>query len=185
MSSLLKREVADITTCSICLEDYKGPRALPCKDTFCLSCLQGHCRGKLPGSMAQCPLCRVEFAIPQNGLGGLKVNSAIQKMIETKHATRPDTCVVCSTAQQFVPATVICVDCSQKLCERCSLPHKKMSGGSHDVRQLGAKQKGLEESWTAIVKDVQKPSTKGIHSLILLPKNYQYMVQNRCFISRK
>jgi len=159
--SLLEREVTDITTCWICWEDFVGPRALPCLHTFCLSCLQGLCRDKRPGSTAQCPVCRMEFVIPRNGLEGLTVNFTVQKLIETKHATRPDTCVVCSTAQQFVAATVICVDCSQKLCERCSLPHKKMPGGSHDVRQLGAEQKELEEFWPAVENDFQKLSTKG------------------------
>ena len=59
-------------------------------------------------------------------------------------------CEVCSSDQQFVCASVFCVDCSQKLCERCSLPHKKMKGGAHDVRPLGAELK------PAVDKDLQK-----------------------------
>ena len=35
-------------------------------------------------------------------------------------------------------ATMYCVDCSQKLCEQCSRPHRRMKGGPHQVKPLGA-----------------------------------------------
>ena len=75
-----------------------------------------------------CPLCRTTFRIPQNGLDDLKD--------PTDGRDGEKTCEVCSTAQDVKPATVYCVDCRQLLCERCSLPHKKMPGGPHSVRQL-------------------------------------------------
>jgi len=42
--------------------------------------------------MAQCPLCRMEFMIPWNGLSSLKVNFSLQKLVETKRASTSDTC---------------------------------------------------------------------------------------------
>jgi len=89
----------------------------------------------MPGATAQCPTCREEFTIPQNGLEGFGVNYVLQELIDAKRA---DPCEVCSSDEQFVCATVLCVDCDQKLCERCSLPHKKMRGGAHVVRPLDA-----------------------------------------------
>jgi len=111
--------------CSICLEELKNPRSLPCRHSFCFGCLERHCKDKLPGDDARCPLCRTTFQIPQEGLRGLKHSTDVKK-----------TCEVCSTAEDIKPATVYCVDCSQLLCERCSLPHKKMRGGPHSIRQL-------------------------------------------------
>jgi len=35
-------------------------------------------------------------------------------------------------------ATMYCVDCSQKLCDRCSRPHKRWKGGAHVIKPLGA-----------------------------------------------
>jgi len=87
-TSLLEEEVADITTCSICFEDFNSPRALPCLHTFCLGCLQGHCKDKLPGSAAKCPLCREKFKIPEKGLEGLQVNFFLQKLIDSKQKSK-------------------------------------------------------------------------------------------------
>jgi len=116
-------------TCSICLEEFKNRRCLPCLHSFCLGCLERHCKDKLPGDNAFCPLCRTTFQIPQNGLDDLK-----DPMDSSRHSKK--ICEACSTAQGIILATVYCVDCSQLLCERCSLPHKKMPGGPHSIRQL-------------------------------------------------
>ena len=64
-------------------------------------------------------------------------------------------CEVCSTDEQFVRATVFCVDCSHRVCERCSLPCKKRKRGAHDVRPLGG------ELVTDVEKDVQKLELTG------------------------
>jgi len=114
--------------CSICLEDKKNRRRLPCQHSFCLGCLERHCKDRLPGDNVLCPLCRTGFRIPENGLDGLK-DPRDDRGVE-------NTCEVCSTPQDIKPATVYCVDCGQLLCERCSLPHRKMPGGSHSLRQL-------------------------------------------------
>ena len=76
-----------------------------------------------------CPLCRATFPIPQNALDGWK--DPTDGCMDCERS-----CEVCSTDQDVRPATVHCVDCRQLLCERCSLPHKKMPGGSHSIRQL-------------------------------------------------
>jgi len=156
-----EREVDCITTCAICLEEFVDPRALPCLHTFCFSCIEGYFKDRRPGSTAKCPMCRAEFAIPQNGLEHLKFNFSIQKLMDTKQffATRPGPCEVCSTDDQFVAATVICVHCSQKLCERCGLSHKKVKGRPHDVRPLAAELKSKQDE--AAVEDVQKLSITG------------------------
>ena len=71
----------------------------------------------------------------------------------SKMPTEP--CEVCSTDEQFVRATVFCVDCSQRLCDRCSLPHKRWKGRAHHVKPLGG------ESVADVEKDVQKLKISG------------------------
>jgi len=161
-----------MTTCSICWQDFNSPRSLPCLHSFCLGCLQGHCRDKQPGAKAQCPLCRTEFTIPQNGLEDFVLNFFLQNLIDTKCASRAEPCEVCSTGQQFVRATVNCVDCSQKLCERCSLPHKKMKGEAHDVRPLSTEQRPEQtpsrRSLAVIERDIQELNIRGKRVLVFL-----------------
>jgi len=142
--SALKSRITEITTCSICLEHFKSPRSLPCLHSFCLKCLEGHCKNKLPGTGVPCPLCRETFQIPQSGLNSLRVNFFLEELEEIKDASNvapgSESCEACSTES----ATFCCIDCSQKLCERCSLPHKKMRRGPHDVRPLGPEPNNAE-----------------------------------------
>jgi len=121
-----------VKECSICKDELKDPRLLPCVHSFCLKCLKQYCRDKLPGDDAPCPECRREFRIPKVGVAGLTVRT---------HDKEPDSsalCEACSSEQRDrpIPATVCCVDCSQKLCEKCSQPHLRMKGGPHDVKPL-------------------------------------------------
>jgi len=86
-------------------------------------------------------------------------NFVLQELVDTKRAsgaqTAAESCEVCSTDEQFVRATVFCVDCSQRLCDRCSLPHKRWKGGAHHVRPLGTKLSGKLSLLTSVVIYVQ------------------------------
>jgi len=150
-SSSFPPELDEITTCPICFEEFTSPKLLDCPHSFCLKCLQGHCRYKPLGAKAQCPLCRMEFVIPSNGPEGLRPNLVLQNLIEAKRKARAEPCEVCSTDEQFVRATVFCMDCSQRLCESCSLPHKRWGGGAHDVKPLGDVQAFNSEGKLAFV----------------------------------
>jgi len=79
-----------------------------------------------------CPECRQEFQIPKDGVAGLTVRT------HDKEPVPSSLCEVCSSERRGVPATDYCVDCSQKLCERCSVPHRRMKSGAHDVKPLEA-----------------------------------------------
>ena len=143
-TSSLSTEINEITTCPICFEEFTSPKLLDCPHSFCLKCLQDHCGNKHPGAKTPCPLCRTEFVIPPNGLEGLRPNLVLQNLIDAKRASaekrKAKPCEVCSTDEQFVRATVFCMDCSQRLCERCSLPHKRWGGGAHVLKPLGDEQ---------------------------------------------
>jgi len=135
----------NLTTCPICLELFDNPKSLPCLHAFCRKCLQEHFKDKNPSDEAQCPICRKEFQIPSDGLDSLQHNFFIQQLIDVSKASSReldgDSCEVClqeSDEGSVRTATVYCFDCSQKLCEQCSKPHKWMKGGAHRVRPMGA-----------------------------------------------
>ena len=81
-----------------------------------------------------CPLCRTEFEIPETGIAALSLSVGAHR----KEPEPTEVCEACSTDQPVIPATVYCVDCSQKLCKRCSVPHTKWRGGPHEVTSLDA-----------------------------------------------
>ena len=121
----LRSRITEIATCPICLEDFRDPRLLPCVHSFCFRCLQGHCKDKNHGDDVLCPLCRKEFQIPDDGLEALPANFFLKDMVEAKDLQRKKpgsvSCEACSTDEHGKPAEVYCVDCNQKLCERCSV----------------------------------------------------------------
>jgi len=137
----------DMTTCPICLDVFENPKSLPCLHAFCLKCLQGTFDDKSPGDEVPCPLCRREFHIPPDGLDKLQHHFFVQRLVDVRRVSTDDVCevpcIVCleesdGSSEEIETATVYCVDCKQKLCERCSRPHRRMTGGAHQLKPLGA-----------------------------------------------
>jgi len=145
----LHAHVSDLTKCSICLEDYKDPKSLPCLHTFCLECLRSYCRGKLIGEELLCPVCRNSCHIPEEGISGFPLNFFVNELLYAQNTAKLATdgvllCEVCVEASEgettdIPPAAKYCVDCSQHVCERCSRIHARMKTGAHLVVPLGEK----------------------------------------------
>ena len=53
-------ELVDLVTCSVCLENFKDARALPCVHSYCKECLQGLVT---PEGKLTCPHCRLEVDV--------------------------------------------------------------------------------------------------------------------------
>ena len=139
----------DWTTCPICLEVFDNPKSLPCIHGFCLKCLERYFKDKKPGDEVPCPLCRKEFKIPPEGLGGLQHHFFIQHLVDARNvSTKSKEAVLCQACLEEsedgegndLAATMYCVDCNESLCKKCSRHHMrpKMKGGPHQVRPLGA-----------------------------------------------
>jgi len=137
----------DLTTCPICLEMFDDPKSLPCLHAFCLKCLQCHFKDKCPGDEVLCPLCKKEFKIPDDRLEGLQRHFFVQRLVDVRKVASSAEigevpCEVCveesDKVSALIPAaTKYCFDCNQKLCERCSRPHRRWKGGAHQVKPLG------------------------------------------------
>lgn len=144
-ASKLKWRVTEIATCPICLDEFVEAKSLPCVHSFCLKCIEQHCRNSAPGQSANCPVCRAEFKIPQNGICGLPNNFFLKNLVDAKKDMYEEggevVCDVCvkdnASELDVVPAAVVyCLDCCQKLCRPCSRPHKMWSGGPHQLREM-------------------------------------------------
>jgi len=142
-----KKVTTDLTTCPICMEVFDNPKSLPCLHAFCLKCLESFFKDRCPGDAVPCPMCRKEFEIPSDGLGGLQHHFIVQQLVDARNASRRECrevglpCEVClheiGEDSDTVPtATTHCVDCNQKLCEQCSRPHRRMREGAHQLRSL-------------------------------------------------
>lgn len=155
--------VDEMTQCPICLRDLDNPRSLPCLHTFCLRCLQTQWHDRSPGDRMPCPVCRTVLRIPSDGLSTLPHNFLLQQLIDAKLAAIREaaaataavpvgpvqpSCDACrsagvegSASQVASAATVYCIDCRQKFCDRCGQRHvgiasdRDARGGPTAVRQ--------------------------------------------------
>jgi len=146
-ASDLRWRVTEIATCPICLEDFKNSKMLPCVHSFCLECLQSHCKDNASGNDVACPVCRKEFQIPDAGVEALPHNFFLQNLMDARDASSRKVeevlCEACAFEKEeddeIPPATMYCVDCDQKLCKRCSKTCRaKTRRGPQQVRPIGA-----------------------------------------------
>ena len=61
---------ADLLKCSVCLSEFKDPRALPCLHTFCLDCLTQLCDSDDRYNTLKCPVCLEYHKKPWDGANG-------------------------------------------------------------------------------------------------------------------
>ena len=144
-ASDLKERVRDIVKCPICLEDYKDPRSLPCLHTFCFRCIEDFAANhQLQAGSLACPICRKKFTLGDQGVAGLPSNFVIADLLDAekveKDALVHTLCEVCSSvngaAVESRRATVYCAECGQFLCDSCSMPHKTLQDGGHQILSL-------------------------------------------------
>jgi len=139
------KELADVTECSICTEEFTDPRVLPCIHTFCLKCLLNYGKDRQPGDRVPCPLCREEFTIPENGLSGTKKNFLMEKLLYVrKLSARQEGHEKMTLCEQHKgkEIEVFCQDCKVAVCMMCVIASHKthnwidIEKASDDLRKL-------------------------------------------------
>ena len=126
--SLLLRNLELDVTCSICYEQYRDPKLLPCAHYFCCRCVKRvaqHANGK----PFPCPMCNETTTLPPQGVDELPAAHFVERLLDVHRALnekkealrgpRKMTCDVC----QGEGVTNFCKDCDQFLCSDCSGKH--------------------------------------------------------------
>ncbi|CAD5126288.1 unnamed protein product [Dimorphilus gyrociliatus] len=68
--NFLDQASAQLFQCSLCLDEYNSPKALPCLHTYCAKCLYQHVQvAKSRGykDTFECPQCRIATKLPNGG----------------------------------------------------------------------------------------------------------------------
>ncbi|CAI8008577.1 Tripartite motif-containing protein 3 [Geodia barretti] len=114
-------------SCSVCLEEYRRPRVLPCLHVFCEACLEklvGTQRDKLS---APCPNCRKTARLPEGGVSSLPYAFYINHLFEVREVlekvSNPEKaqCDKCGEGE----VQGFCRDCGQFICQLCLTMHGK------------------------------------------------------------
>lgn len=149
---------AEVTRCSVCLEQYKSPVSLECSHSFCMTCLSSHILSSSvncdPPLGFQCPLCR-KF-IPAPGKTGeysveewAKVYPKNQLLASFVNGTNTIVCKPCQEDGEDKKANSWCKDCSEALCDECVKCHKKSRPSrNHVIASISAFSDGWQQSFS-------------------------------------
>ncbi|XP_066264245.1 tripartite motif-containing protein 2-like [Branchiostoma lanceolatum] len=111
-------------TCPVCLLHFRDPRVLPCLHTFCRECLQEWATKQQP---LECPTCRTQVSLPDQGVDGLKTNFYVNNLLDfaaVKKGAGPGVpCQVCEDKEEG--ARSWCVQCAVLICESCTITHRR------------------------------------------------------------
>jgi len=146
-----RRRLENDTECAICVGDLVDARILPCVHTFCFKCIeQWSQKEKNTGGKVSCPICREVFEIPEGGITALPKNSFAEKKLDVKKLSTTLSqgdvaCDVCCDDEEksgervTKKATVYCIECRRKMCEKCCRYHQKFRlPGVHKFIELSS-----------------------------------------------
>ncbi|PIK54920.1 hypothetical protein BSL78_08203 [Apostichopus japonicus] len=121
----LKDLAENFFLCSVCLDQFKEPKLLPCLHRYCSDCLETVIQASRDGTV-KCPMCKQQCIIPDTGVEGFKTDFHTKSMLEfiqlQKSFEKKDLkkCISCSEMQT---ATSYCFKCKNFLCDQCSQFH--------------------------------------------------------------
>ena len=80
----ISSDISELLTCSVCFDDYKDPRTLPCGHPFCLHCLETLSDGR---KVFECPVCRAETNVPEGGVSQYVIAFVLKSLKEAVKKT--------------------------------------------------------------------------------------------------
>ena len=129
-------KVRQEVTCAICLELLDDPKSMPCLHTYCKKCLM-EALTKRPHDpdrprdrpAINCPLCRAEVALSDQGIEALPSNFSATRLVETvqlQDKLEQNKTPLCDGCKKN-DAAASCCDCGGFfLCANCIAVHKNV-----------------------------------------------------------
>ncbi|KAJ8046165.1 E3 ubiquitin-protein ligase TRIM56 [Holothuria leucospilota] len=110
--------------CSICLEQLKEPKLLPCLHRYCRDCLSSIIQGRC--EVIKCPECREEIQIPTNGVDEFKTDFYSKNLVEyvrIQQSLKSDEIRECYSCSKHLIIVAYCFKCNDFLCKDCHYFH--------------------------------------------------------------
>ncbi|KAJ8311042.1 LOW QUALITY PROTEIN: hypothetical protein KUTeg_011407 [Tegillarca granosa] len=138
----------DVTTCPICLEEFKTPKCLPCLHNFCETCLNSYIitafksESKVRKSQFNCPVCREQVTPPypkvahQEWAKQFRLNHLIVSLIDqNKLKSKQKLCDPCKSTDDDVTASVGVMIATKPF--MCVNAHKKLKvSKDHNLKNI-------------------------------------------------
>ncbi|XP_028401629.1 tripartite motif-containing protein 45-like [Dendronephthya gigantea] len=131
----LRSKFEEHLTCSVCLEQLKDPKVLPCLHSFCHKCIVNIAK-KGKSNNINCPECRklVQLDNPDNP-SNLPSNFFVNNLLATMALTdeEKEQKIQCDNCTDENSAATRCEECAVFLCSYCSEFHRKSRGTKHHL----------------------------------------------------
>ena len=112
-------------TCTVCLEEFKEPKLLPCCHTFCSGCLERILEKSSGKRRLSCPQCRAEHQVTESGPSAFLTDFTVLQAFRIRRlTTKRKSCGMCSSEE--VRPVSFCEECEEYLCRFCDRAHKRM-----------------------------------------------------------
>ena len=127
--------VAEMITCSICVEVIADPRHLQCLHTYCYKCLVQYLTTKDKKDEIECPECRKWCPLPNGNLDELPVSFLYNQLKDAHQSTgnsftaeeNTSPLYVCTTPEcSHRKATRFCEKCGY-ICSECENQHRSIN----------------------------------------------------------
>ena len=129
----------EVLICGICAEPYNDnthqAKFLTCHHTFCFDCLTKLSKREqvLPARI-QCPNCRSDTGLPEDGVNGLQTNfyiASVQEISRNIEPDRPEANYKSCQGHNMEPLSYFCLTCGVSACSECTAEdHAVMNGHS-------------------------------------------------------
>ena len=162
-----------VLQCSVCLDSLKEPKVLPCQHTFCKRCLEDIVERQTDKSSLECPDCRRQVRLPDNGVAGLTPNVLVNRLLDVlmKLKLVPEKCGLCDEDEDEEECLAVarCEKCNLFLCRLHYEAHRRSKESKkHTVTPLahaGSGMKSPSSPWLGPGQSTSKFSfTDGSHA---------------------
>ncbi|CAH1792303.1 unnamed protein product [Owenia fusiformis] len=113
-------------TCPLCHKIPSQPKMTPCMHIFCLECLEKEIEQKDKPDVLRCPVCKVQFMIPKEGVKSLKTNTTLEDILYLFKSQKPSVqnCGICLNNDEKTVAVSRCINCNDFICGKCTKTHQ-------------------------------------------------------------
>ena len=134
---MAEKNESDDLTCTVCLEEFKEPKLLPCCHTFCSGCLERILEKSSGKRRLSCPQCRAEHQVTESGPSAFLTDFTVLQAFRMRRlTTKRNSCGMCSS--EGVSPVSFCEECEEYLCGYCDGAHQRMKVFTeHSVVPLG------------------------------------------------
>lgn len=112
-------------SCSICLEQFREPKLLPCLHRYCSHCLKALIESS-DDETIKCPLCLQQCSVPKSGIDGFKTDfhiTGVLEFLQLQKSFEKDELKTCASCSKESKVSAYCFKCKDVLCGHCHLVH--------------------------------------------------------------